>query len=141
MTAGLPPDAASSGPLIHTTQVQVAVPSPESQESIAIRMHDWGRLKRDVDHLGRPLQALRMWASVLLGVAASGLLGCLSLMPIERPGYVVPAAYIAVTVSAGLLGTILWRLDRDLARDEHEDVQRVRADMERLEEMCRGRTP
>ena len=65
------PPSRSTGSLNWTRDEQIAVPSADRERRMAVRYHDWQRIKRSLDRISHPLPKLEVVFSFLFGIAAT----------------------------------------------------------------------
>src|SRR5579862_2116822 len=131
----MPEPQVQTGSLTYTHSESIALPQRDAETRFAIRRLDWDRIKRQLakckdsktgDYSG--------WAHCLFGVSASA---GVSIVPLSwtgtMPSWVVPA-YFAATVSAGLVGFILFLITKKNRKAQADRVEDLQSDMKDVEQ-------
>lgn len=113
--------------------VQVAVPSPESETRMEVRYLDWRRINYRISRCKNSTSGLAIAYSILFGVAGSNVPTAIgAYFASGLPAWVFPS-YLALVAAALVAGSGLLFAERRLVREATEDINEVMKEMNDIE--------
>lgn len=121
--------------LLYESKERIAVPVAGQEARMAVRNADWDRLRRQVERIRPPNNALTIWYSLAFGFAGSATLGIIPLMLVsDMPAWVMPT-YIISSVASTLLGCLLVWVGKTQVRQADSDLEELKAEMDEVKRL------
>ncbi len=113
----------------------IAVPSPDQEKRMAVRIADWDRIRDRLSQISDPFAWVPIIYSILFGVAGTS---GLSIIPIclteNRPAWVIPL-YIIITFLSLFTGSAFVAIYRIFLRKRKSGTTGIVKDMDSIEAM------